>query len=303
MEILRALVALSIVGSVIVFWFYKSRHFLLQTPFFASLVISLLHLSCAYWIYFKSSGFWEVFMAYGLAQLASRPVHSVLNRLDLTLEQNRRDRKAVEIFDSGLAVPFALYLRPFKTTDRLNLSGLSTKWGGIDLESLIANACSPWGPLLGLGRKGDAVGAGKLCSSDDDWKAMFFQLSEAASAIIVVPGVNGGTFFEIESIINRGLLGKTTFLMPPAFELPIFQRSPILALVTGHGPPESDYARNWENVRACLQTMGIRLPPYNQGGSLIQFCGTEGSFSQYKFERGLPSVQQVLAERLSHPAL
>lgn len=302
MEILRALVALSIVASVIGFWFYKSRHFLLLTPFFAPLVISVLHLSCACWIYFKSLTFWGLVIAYGFAQLASRPVHSVLNRLDLTLVQNRRDQKAAEIFDSGLAVPFALYLRPFKTTDRLNLSGLSTKWGGVDLESLIANACRPWGLLLGLGRKGDAVGAGKLCCSDDDWKEMFFQLSEAAIAIIVVPGVSGGTFFEIESIISRGFLGKTTFLMPPATELQLSERS-TLALTTGHDFTERDYAKNWEDVRACLQAMGIWLPPYDQCGSLIQFCDNEGLFSQYMFKKGVPSVKQVLVDHLSNPAL
>ncbi|KJZ64361.1 hypothetical protein [Pseudomonas fluorescens] len=301
METLRTLAALSIVASCIGFWIYKSRHYLLLTPFFAPLVISVLYLCSAYWIYFNSSSFWGLFVAFALPQLVCNPLHPVLNRIDLAVAQSLRDQNAAEVFNSGLAIPFALYLRPFKVTDRLNFSGVSAKWGGVDLESLIANACRPWGLLLGLGREGDAVGAGKLCCSDDDWKEMFFQLSEAAKSIIVVPGISGGSFYEIKYILSRGLLGKTTFLMPPKTLLRMSDRS-FSALTTDHDPTEHDYSKEWEDVRIYLQAMGIMLPLYDRCGSLIQFHGNEGMFSQYKFETGVPSVKHVLAERLSHPA-
>lgn len=301
MEILRTVAALSIVASVIGYWMYKSRYFLLLTPFFAPLMISALHLFSAYWIYFHSSSVWGLIFAFGLPQLISRPVNLVLTYMDLAVVQSRRDYKAMTIVDSGLTVPFALYLRPFKTTDRLDFYGLSTKWGGIDLESLIANACSSWGLLLGLGREGDAIGAGKLCSSDDDWEEMFFRLSQATKSIIVVPGLTNGCFTEIKSIISRRLLDKSIFLMPPAVPRSIFDWT-AFAHTADHDPNERDYAKEWEDVRTCLQAMGIKLPPYDRLGSLIQFRGNEGSFSQYMFEKGVPSVKRVLVERLSHVA-
>ncbi|MBN6774207.1 hypothetical protein JRG42_12530 [Pseudomonas granadensis] len=302
MELLRALTALSIVLSIIGFWVYKYRHFLLLTPLLAPLTISALHFYCAYWIFFKSTSFWGLFVAYGAAQVSSRPVHSVLNRIDLIIVQKRRDKLARDRFDSGLTIPFALYLRPFATTDRLNFSGLSTKWGGVDLESLIASACRPWGLLIGLGRKGDAVGAGKLCCSDRDWEEMFFRLSEKAESIIVVPGVSKGSFFEIEWIMSHGFLAKTTFLMPPTTQLRMSDRAG-LAFTSNHCLGERDYAKNWENVRVRLRALEILLPPYEQCGSLIQFCGDEGLYSQYMFGSGVPSIKQVLVDRLSNPAL
>lgn len=298
MELLRTLAALFIVLSIIGFWIYKSRYFLLLTPLLAPLVVSALHLYCAYWIYFKSTGFGNLAIAYGAAQFLSRPIHSALNRIDLILVQNRRDEMAAKIFDSGLTIPFALYLRPFAVADRLSFYGLSTKWGGVDLESLIANACRPWGPLLGLGRPGEAIGAGRIYSSDEDWEEMFFRLAEKARSIIVVPAISTCTFLEIEWIKSNGFLSKTIFLMPPTTHLRISEMA-SLAFTSNHGLSERDYAKNWEDVRVRLCGLGIVLPPYAQGGSLIQFFGDEGLFSQYMFGGGVPSIKKVLADRLS----
>ncbi|EJM69334.1 hypothetical protein PMI29_01957 [Pseudomonas sp. GM49] len=300
MEVLRALAALWVVLGIVGFWIYKSRYMLALTPFFAPLIVCVLHLYCAYWIYFKSTSFGEPFLALALAQFASRPAHSVLNRIDLAAVQIHRDMVAHKIFDSGLTAPFALYLRPFSTTDRFSFYGLSTKWGGVDLESLIAYACKPWGLLLGLGREGDAVGAGKLYSSDEEWEKKFAQLSDKASAIVVVPGVGRGSLFEIEWIIQHGLLDKTTFLMPPSTLLRMPGRS-RWASSSNQELLEQNDALNWVNVSVHLKPLGILLPPYDPEGAVIQFYGSKGHFSQQTLGRDVPSIKQVLRDRVSQP--
>ncbi|WP_448124059.1 hypothetical protein [Pseudomonas veronii] len=300
MEVLRALAALSIVFSVVGFCIYKSRHMLALTPFFAPLGVCVLHLYCAYWIFFESVSFGELFSAFALAQISSRPVHSILNRIELAVVQVHRDEMAHKAFASELKISFALYLRPFYTTDRFSFYGLSTRWGGVDLESVISDACKSWGMLLGLGRQGDAVGAGKLYSRDDEWKEKFTQLAGRASVIVVVPGVGDGSLFEIEWIIHHGLLGNTTFLMPPSTLLRIPGRQHLAIASEGDSNDQYD-ATNWAIISTCLKPMGILLPPYDPEGAVIQFCGSEGHFSQHRLGRDVRSIKNVLRERLAPP--
>lgn len=297
MEILRTLTALSIVLSVLGFWVYKARYMLALTPFFAPVIICALHLYSAYWIYFKSTSIGELFLAFAVPQLASRFVHSTLNRLDLSFVQIRRDAIAHKIFDSGLTAPFALYLRPFATTDRFNFYGLSTKWGGIDLESVIAYACEPWGLFLGLGREGNAVGAGKLYSTDAEWEEKFARLADNARVIVVVPGVGEGSLFEIEWIIQQGLLPKTIFLMPPSSLFCVPGRS-RWAHSTNRDLQDQNDAARWATVSVSVKRLGILLPPYHSEGAVIQFHDNSGQSSQRRLGRDVPSIRRALRATL-----
>jgi hypothetical protein len=69
-------------------------------------------------------------------------------------------------------------------------------------------------PLVGLGRPGEAIGAGRYMTDDVDWQSVFEPLASAASGIIVVPSLTSGTRWEIEWIVQNKMLNKTLFIYP-----------------------------------------------------------------------------------------
>lgn len=293
---MRALVATSIVLGVAGFWVYKARYLLL-TPLVAPLAISALHVYCAYWIVFESTGIAELLVAFALASALSRPMHTLLNRIELAWLQKYRDHRANRIFNAELTVPFALYLRPFAVTDRLGFYGISAKWGGVDLEALLAHSCRSWGELLALGQPGEAIGAGRIVSSDEDWKNKFHLLAERAKIIIVIPAINEGTFFEIAWLKSNRLLRKTIFVMPPKTLLRMSERAQ-LAFTPNYDRTAKDYAKNWEDVRARAEDIGLRFPPYAQRGALIESSSDGAGYSEYMFGEGVPSIKNVFNDRL-----
>jgi hypothetical protein len=90
----------------------------------------------------------------------------------------------------------------------------------IDLEVLLADAVGKERLLIGLGKPGEAIGAGRIETSDSDWQREFVTLAEAADAIMVIPATSEGTRWEIEYLKENALLTKCVFVMPPgAFDL------------------------------------------------------------------------------------
>jgi hypothetical protein len=234
----------------------------------------------------------DMFVAIGLGGLlGGRTVTSLLTRMELTFAQKRRDGRAAKLHWSKTE-PFVLYLRPFSVTDRLSLIGISTKWGGMDIESLIANSCRSCGELLALGQPGESIGAGRISSPDHSWKDSFVRLAERARAIVVIPAKNAGTLFEIEYIKINGLLGKTMFLMPP-------RTVKTFSELSFEGSNERDYAENWAHVREVLLELGINVPPYSQSGAVIEFIDDGAHYSQTPFGPGVASIKQVLNSHLA----
>lgn len=298
MELLRTLVAVSMVLGVIVFLVIKFYYYLL-VPLFAPLALAALYLYCAYWILFESTSLVQLLVAYALAQSLSRPLHAILNRIEIAWLQRRRDNRANQVLEANLKAPFALYLRPFVVTDRLGFYGISSKWGGADLEAIIAQSCRSWGELLALGRPGEAVGAGRIAIPENAWKEKFYTLSERAKAIILIPSARQGTFFEMEWLKNNRHLAKTMFLMPPKTRL---RGSEMLqlAFTTNYSRAEKDYSKDWESMRTRAEAIGLRFPPYSQAGALIQFRSGGDDFVQYDLGEDVPMIRRVLNEHLRH---
>jgi hypothetical protein len=152
---------------------------------------------------------------------------------------------------------FSLFLRPFSLTRKLPVQNpykaVGNLWAGavgesntIDIETLLADAFSSETPLIGLGKPGEAVGVGRIDTSETQWKSEIEKLASAAQSIFVIPSDHEGTKWEINYLISNHFLSKTVFVMPPS---------------------RSDEVQfDWEKSRGQLP---IEMPPYFEEGMLF----------------------------------
>lgn len=173
--------------------------------------------------------------------------------------QVERDGAAITVTTNVLnLVPrqFVLFLRPFSITRKLPVrnpyNSFGFLWPGavgepyeIDLESLLSNAFSSANPLIGLGKPGEAIGAGRLETSDSDWQVEFKKLVFVAQVILVVPAISSGVRWEIDFLKEHDLLTKCIFVMPPGL---------------GEG-----FAETWQ---CSIGQLPIEMPPYSSKGML-----------------------------------
>jgi hypothetical protein len=152
--------------------------------------------------------------------------------------QPRRDRRAARTLaaiENGAPAPYGAYsiwLRPFTSTGRIWVVARSTKAGSRslpagftghrvivgDLETLLAEVMEPIAPVIGLGKSGEQVGAGRADVPDDRWQEAFAMLARSAHAIFLLPSRRDGTHWEIDFLLREpALLHRTVFLVPPAF--------------------------------------------------------------------------------------
>jgi hypothetical protein len=79
-------------------------------------------------------------------------------------------------------------------------------------------------PIIGLGRPGEAIGAGRILTSEEEWKTIAARMIDQAMYIICIPSSHAGTLWEIDRIVECGLLSKTFFIMPRLPPSGLFQR-------------------------------------------------------------------------------
>ena len=146
--------------------------------------------------------------------------------------QKHRDAAARRLLEAVLGdggIRFCLYLRPFAITNKLPVEQESVgvhqrtfrdAFGGppekIDFEAMLADALEGLPPLVGLGRPGEAIGAGRMRTDDERWQDEILALMERAVSIFIVPSSRPGTLWELQQIRDRGYLGKTIFVLPVA---------------------------------------------------------------------------------------
>jgi hypothetical protein len=85
---------------------------------------------------------------------------------------------------------FVLYLRTFGVTGLLTI-------GGIDFETSMAYNLAPMMPMIALGHPGEAIGAGRIFTTEEHWKEEILRLIENASLILLIPSHHEGTQWEI----------------------------------------------------------------------------------------------------------
>lgn len=178
---------------------------------------------------------------------------------ELALEEAVRRAKSNE----NLSI--TLYLRPFQSTDAFRYR--TDKRAGIgtpefyereleqDLERLLAEAMEDTAPLVALGQPGEHYGAGRLTSSDQDWKDKVISLANAAKYIVILPAHNEGTLWEVGWLKSSDNLARTMFVMPPLPDRNNF-----------------DLGSFWnKTVQEIMNRHQLALPEYRDGGALFRF--------------------------------
>jgi hypothetical protein len=195
----------------------------------------------------------------------------VLHRLNQHLAHRRRNNRA-EAIVSNLqregSSPFCLYLRPFITSaglrvqnsrfNRHHLPSMDHFFGRqIDLETVFAMSLESHNfPLIAIGDTGYNLGAAKITSTEHDWKAVFSNLVDKATAIIMIPLPRPSTLWEIETILdNPTLLSKTLFVMPMRLRSGVRERLEPF----------------WKDIRSRMRSRGVEFPDYDPRGALLFF--------------------------------
>lgn len=151
--------------------------------------------------------------------------------------------------------PFVLYLRPFAITGK-QTEPRTTVFDfkrPIDVEELLANALVGGIQLVALGDPGESLGAGRAETSEADWQTVILRAMGYAQAIVLVPGYQHGTLWEMQRVLERGYLAKVIFVVPGIL-----------------GGSIRNARRDWSKTRDCWKaTLDIELPVFDQSGDLF----------------------------------
>ncbi|MEL6473863.1 MAG: hypothetical protein AAFQ21_07235 [Pseudomonadota bacterium] len=202
----------------------------------------------------------------------------VFYELDGLFDQQTRDLRAMDIkadLDAGRIPdePFTLYLRPFASTNTIarddsrfvnvaaGAPGIAPQYvmasDRIEFETQIETALRPLGTLVGLGRPLEHFGAGRIVVAFEGWQDLIAKLMDHARLIVLLPSSRGGTSWEVERILERGLLPKTIIVDPPN--------------AAGAARKDYDPSAEWDSIRSAFSTHGRILPPDDENGLLLWF--------------------------------
>jgi len=191
--------------------------------------------------------------------------------------------------------PLCLYLRPFTIDGKILVdnpgrrSPLYWLWYPnqansslfVDLEELILITVEKWAEFDAIGYSSDeALGAGKICSSDENWRSYFIALANKAVCIFSVPSLNNSTIWELEWLANNKLYSK------------------VVMLFTKLHLDAKDENYNYLAIKQRLFACGWQLPDMVEHGSIITF-DSSGRFSahltktNFKMEYLSQAVNQI----------
>jgi hypothetical protein len=251
---------------------------------------------------------WWIAIAILAAMLAATVfffrVTMTLRRETFAILQKDRDRFAGEVAAclraGGTPPPYSLYLRPFFTDGHLTADEgfartLSFDVNEIadfglkrDIEAAAARALEDHAPLLSLGRPNDRLGAGRIETDDDNWRALFDLLIRHARRVIMVPIGQPATMEEVRRIaVSPDLLAKTVFVRPADRRNRGFHFAP--------DPAVKSIGAMWNWTRTQIADVLPHFPPFRGGARLVTF--PEGEEAVEYRGNGLCTVQQPSAIR------
>lgn len=227
-----------------------------------------------------------------LLGVVSGTLMSIANRAfrnDVRRAQRELDLRASELVgwvkDGRPVEPFALYLRPFVTTERLVAQPVADFGSGddfpvhLDVETLLARALRQDLDLVGLGRPGEIeVGAGRVVSDEGEWRDIVQAMARKATLIVMVPLARPGTLEELRFLVTNELLPKTILLMPEAVGSPASgvvtttERDRLFDAgfrrYTG-SEHHLDLPAEWTAAIEAGRRIGVELPPQAGVGALF----------------------------------
>lgn len=213
--------------------------------------------------------------------------------------QAERDRFAADVAAileaDGTPPPFSLYLRPFFTDGRLTADQgvtLALNLGAADiadigqkrdLERAAAQALEEHAPLISLGRPETRLGAGRIETHDENWRALFEKLIAHAERVVMVPIGQPATLDEIRAIgSSPDLLEKTVFVAPANRRDSSFNFAPDPTIRSVRGM--------WNWTRDQLAEVLPAFPAYRGGARLVTFPRPDQAVEHVG--NGVASVQQ-----------
>ena len=254
-----------------------------------------------------------------LAIVVILPLQSIANaadRADLRRNQKRRDISATRLNDliakdSPDVEHFAVYLRPFASTDRLEARsrrGSVDRPGEIpahlDLEAVLTRAFRKTCPLVALGRQGETYeGAGRIEVSDDEWQNAIRKLSDQASMLLIIPSAHPGTLWELNRLAKDPQLAELCSSCPDCqggrHQASFGQQRTIASSRLGfsHTTLRNTHTTFLKigRMRALSKPFGLHLPGYSAAGALFTIDPASGDVDQI-----LPLALSILARRTLH---
>lgn len=245
-----------------------------------------------------------------------------LTHIDV-LRQSIEDRLAritfIEIAN-GKARRFALYLRAFDTTGQIRRGHRHTfahRFGAVlkyflgemwttltrskkdtseqyaqlfvgrrnhaEIEAAISYDLRTEMPFLALGKVDGKDGAGKLTTSDEEWKSTVEILIANAERIFCVPDDNAGTLWELSQLRSANAIERTIFIMPSAKMMP--ERS-------------DTYPLEWQAMAALAKPHGLHFPTYNPDGVFFALDADGNVDYSISFSLGSPGTFSHIHDEL-----
>jgi hypothetical protein len=218
--------------------------------------------------------------------------------------QMRRDKSALTLFNaviSGGQQKFAVFLRPFYTTDKIYTNQtimVAQQQGGTTimvpqvigqhkLEDTLVEAFRSTLPVVALGKPGETFGVGRVLVDEDSWQKAAYELMQRASLVICLPSSRPGSLWEMNQIMLNHYFSKTVFIMPP-------------------NPPSfrtwKNLKEDWDLLKQEVASKGITIPEYKTDGLLFSVDATGQCVTE---KLSLDSTRTLLETfiRLSSPVI
>jgi len=145
----------------------------------------------------------------------------------LVLRSNQLKAVSVTQAVSGAGGRPVMYLRSF-TTDRLNiLRNVGRALNGSELETdeqVLADAVSPIGPLIAIGRPGErfaGLGASRMYVGDD-WKQRVLAVIKDAQLVVISIGDSQGLWWEVKNVVQAIPPRRVLIWVAPKFGIRSF---------------------------------------------------------------------------------
>ena len=235
-----------------------------------------------------------------LLGIIAGPLMSIANaafRSDVRRAQRRREAHAAAlvraVVEGRKVGSYALYLRPFISTNRLMAHALPADIGAgqvpvhLDVETVLTRSLRDTVPLVGLGRTGELdEGVARVVTTDDDWRKTVLALASNAEFIVMLPLSRPSTTWELKQIVESHQLHKTMFIMPEfPYETPggvwatnetsdrVFEAGMRTFSAEAH---MLDLPREWLDAEQAARELGIQLPPLAGVGAIFTIDADTG---------------------------
>jgi hypothetical protein len=164
---------------------------------FSNQISQISSVNSIYWWLFAFGGMIIGLINSGFVSISTKAARQHLApNIDFVLQNDKR--------------PPVLFLRSFSD------DSLKTKTGR--LEEQLQQAAMERGPFIAIGAPADALppdGAYRDYVDEDQWQRRVIDLMARAAIILILPGTSKWIEWEIDNILNRGMLAKTTIVFPP----------------------------------------------------------------------------------------